>query len=486
MATDKPTSSFGIELEFLVAVKRNPPSPARKPLRFLGARGAPIVVDGGGNAHGVSVPAAVRANIKRTIRLAAERCAGDRVVSSEAEATADPEAIHLRPYAEGWQVKDDMSVKMPPELLREEHMQEYIWQRAEITSPPLWATEKSYNEVRAVVWALSDAYWVLAPAETAGLHVHYGRGRDWIPFHELRRIAAFLYPADPILVQMHPPPRRETAFAASNRLYSQLAHWVTPEQAAALIRNPDLEEVPPWADGSGPQTRPLPAPAPFFPPLFRRGALGGYTFSEHVFGLGRDPMLDQGRQTPLGTEAGARALLAAPNAPTVALLMQFFMNRAAYNFGAYNSGTYRRVWPGPSGPGGELLPDPYNQPRRTLEFRQAASTDDADEVVAHCRVVVRICEWAGRSRPRDFWKIVLDCAQAETHPGWYDVFDLLADLGLADEARVLQRRLARSYGVQTPDRGRAPGWRRASSVPPTRTWTSLPSRVLRSFRYMVV
>lgn len=67
---------------------------------------------------------------------------------------------------------------------------------------------------------------------------------------------------------------------------------------------------------------------------------------------------------------------------------------------------------------------------------------DSDEVVAHGKMVVHICERASTVDPVTFWAGVLNCKRVGYTPLWYDVFHLLADLELVVEAEVLHRVMA--------------------------------------------
>lgn len=65
--------------------------------------------------------------------------------------------------------------------------------------------------------------FIISPDEDCGLHIHVGQGNNWLPFKPLRKIAAFLYAADPVLAQCHPMHRRKNLFCPSPRLYSMVS-----------------------------------------------------------------------------------------------------------------------------------------------------------------------------------------------------------------------------------------------------------------------
>ncbi|KAL7619555.1 hypothetical protein AAE478_010095 [Parahypoxylon ruwenzoriense] len=453
MAANEIRSSFGVEVEFLVGM-RFAGQHSGTPRRFWGASGRPITAPVALQHDPFNSSLFARDRISEVINAAIQDHEGDRVVASEHEASHNPESLHLKSYLQ-WHVKEDVSVYLPPEIQEETDMNNYLWENIEITSPALWATENSYAEVQHIIQTLSDTFWVVTP-HTAGLHVHYGRGTDWIPFRDLRRIAAFLYAADPIIAQMHPKHRRETAYAPSNRLYSNLAHWMTTNQASDQANAHTLEAGPELTDdsvsGREPEPRPTRARGPNFKSIFKRGMLEGYTFQPDLFNYTRIDGLDENVNTPLSIPTAAQFLFASLNAPTVSMLMAYDFYRAAYNFKPYAARTYRQYRRARDG--GVLR---QRQEKRTVEFRQPASTFVPEEITTHCKIIVQMCEWASTVELNELWKLILDLSQVETNGEWYDVFDLLTDLGLNDEARVVQRQMANERGIKilNEERGRA-------------------------------
>ncbi|KAI1645204.1 uncharacterized protein F4817DRAFT_367066 [Daldinia loculata] len=438
-------SSFGVEVELLIGIRRTGPMMAT-PRMFQLAKGKPIIPEPGNTTTAV-----VQRQVEEVIRVALQGHEGDRVITKPEELT-DAEGSHLRRYT-GWGVGRDMSV-MAFNLERD--MTVYDWQDLEITSPALFATEKSFAEVHHVLTAIYNNFWVFAP-ETAGLHIHYGRGKEWVPIHHLRRIAAFLYAADPILTQMHPPHRRETErnYCPSNRHYSVLAHGISSAQAGRylgvgnLVEEHHEEDPGPSPPGSAPEPKPGQEKGPRFTPIFKRGTLEGYKFDKTYFTSGELEWAEgeylPGRQVDksLDIQTAVRELLSAPSSPVISTLMQHrIFRRCAYNFAAYSVEAYGAVQIYGAGP---LL---RAQPKRTIEFRQATGTVNADEVVAHARIAVRLCEFACETDINALWIMILDFLQAETQPTWYDVFDLLFELGLANEAKVIQRQMAKQRGIE--------------------------------------
>lgn len=144
-----------------------------------------------------------------------------------------------------------------------------------------------------------------------------------------------------------------------------------------------------------------------------------------------------------------REILRCTNCPTVAELMRYadyLTDRPAYAFKAYTSDLYKRVLTE-----GDGQVSPIFQHKRTVEFRQMASTINSDEVVAHGKIILRLCQAAAEMELEELYEVVLDCSVAEANGDWFDVFDLLAELGLESEAKVLQYAVARFRGETVPD-----------------------------------
>ncbi|TGJ78187.1 hypothetical protein E0Z10_g10577 [Xylaria hypoxylon] len=427
MAPFKP--SIGVELDFLLCFRRSD-LPMRTDLRPT--PGSRVIFP-------PSVLGMMEARIRRTIddALARPHSLGDRVIKSNWEAAA-PDALHLRGY-QHWTIKAAETYNFPDQMRDEAFVRTFRWYPFKIASPALWVTENSWAEIRTVVQAMTDDLIIIIPPGAA-MNFHYGHGKEYIPFRKLRRIAALLVAVDPLMTQLHPEYRRRDNTALSNRLYSRIAHG-RPAELTARILGADYVEAEPEVPVR--RRRPIPIPRPFrrrtpnFIAPFRRGQLTGYPFSTEVFrgsGYAEDNTDDFG---PVEIPPAVREILQCRNAPTVAELMRYSPqpdDRPAYSFQAYTFDRYQRA----------------AQNKRTIEFRQMASTFEPREVVAHGEVIVRLCEFAAEAPLEELWKIVLDCAVGENHGTWFDIFDLLADLELISEARILQHSVARFRGETVP------------------------------------
>ncbi|KAI0554708.1 hypothetical protein F4679DRAFT_570143 [Xylaria curta] len=365
-----------------------------------------------------------------------------------------PGALHLKPHVD-WSCGRDSSVRLPKDLEQQRYMRDYCWYAVEIASPALWPTAESWASIRAVVQAFKDEYWIVTPP-SAGMHFHYGNGIDYIPFFKLRRMAALLVAVDPIMAQLHPNHRKVNEWCLSNRLYSKIAHG-TPAAATSRELGAEYVEAEPEFPGVHPQPKPVARPfrrrTPNLIVPFRRGQLGGYSldgvFYRHWGGstYDYDGVTDPG-QRPLEIPLAVREILRCTNSVTVAELMRCSplpSDRPAYSFLAYTLLNYKQMLTTND------IVDVEYQRKRTVEFRQYASEMDPDCVVAHGKVIVRLCEMAAAMELEGIWEVALDCAVGEVNGNWYDVFDLLADFGLEDEAKVLQYSVARFRGETVPD-----------------------------------
>ncbi|KAI8947533.1 hypothetical protein F4801DRAFT_560489 [Xylaria longipes] len=288
------------------------------------------------------------------------------------------------------------------------------------------------------------------------MHYHYGNGKEYIPFQKLRRMAALLVACDPLIVQLHPQHRRVNEYCMSNRLYSRIAHG-RPAAVASREINAEYIEAEPEFPTNRPKTKPVARPSrmrtPNFLVPFQRGTLTGYDLTDEFFylaftesGYDYDNIVENPR--PLEIPYAVREILRCTNAPTVAELMRHTpldAQRPAYSFKAYSHGEYKHT----------IMQDGQNvleyQYKRTVEFRQMASTMDPNCVVAHGKIVVRLCEIAASMELEELYQVALDCAVGETNGDWFDVFDLLAEFGLESEAKVLQYPVAEFRGEIIPE-----------------------------------
>lgn len=332
-----------------------------------------------------------------------------------------------------WRVKRDSSIKLPDGRALDQRYRGVRWVGVEVMSPALWFhSPASLAEVRRVCDALKAKYWIVFSPSTA-VHIHVGRGDAWPPLRALRRTAALLFAADPLLATLYPPHRREGRYCASNRSFSALAQGMTAERARQMValaiggvdRMPDAEPPESLGDYETTPTTITTQPQRAFHRRIPRGTLRGYP--QPAPGEGpRFPHLNIELNTPRNMIECAEELLSASRRGVVAILMlgSRFSSRLAYsllNFRERRKGDERH--------------------KRTVEFRQPAATLDADEVLAFVRLFVGLCRFAGEAEFEEVRAAIHRCAVVDEADGQgeFDVFDLLTQIGLVAEAEELQR-----------------------------------------------
>lgn len=333
----------------------------------------------------------------------------------------DPLADYLE-----WQVKNN-SIRLPDSLLRE-HINCFL-APIEITSPALVVSMNNFHLIQEACDVLENEFELLTPKAT-GLRIHVGQGRDWIPLHNLRRIAGLCYPADGLLAQLHPEHRRDNGECASNRLYSLLSRGVTARMLETTYGWHEGVEIPPSSAGA---KKDEPKDYSCIDRLaIPHGSLRGYTQNLEILVkcpipadlLEAYPNLGNNQEL-LSIKAAVGELLSCIDVRTVGRLMMCDPNRLvpAYKFSQYTSEMYR-------------LPNV----KRTIEFRQATGDLESSAAV-WARVFTWLCEWACEVDLETYWDVILRCSAAQengvTDPG-YDALDLLVDLGLHAEAQFLQ------------------------------------------------
>lgn len=293
METNK--ASFGVELEFLVCVA-SADQELNVPNMFENSTGAPILLPPGVPNRGFNAVEIARQRAERTMANAVAERRGTRVIQSMEEALSDPDSIHLQNFSE-WSFESDPSVYLTADLRDEQYINEYYWVSVEIASPAFWDTPESWAEIREVVDAFKAEYWIITP-HTAGMHYHYGHGKDYIPFTKIRRMAALLVAVDPLIVQLHPTHRRANEYCLSNRLYSRIAHG-SPAAVNARAIGAEYVEGEPEFPGSRPQPNPVARPFRRRTPNLLVPFSAGSSTDMHLMSFSFSSLL--GRATPMTT-----------------------------------------------------------------------------------------------------------------------------------------------------------------------------------------
>ncbi|KAI1798859.1 hypothetical protein F4811DRAFT_569084 [Daldinia bambusicola] len=435
--------SFGIEMEFFLAWRAEsftgtvpaPPGVQVSP-------GAPLVVRRRWADVGDRVGA-----LALIIDEAFQSPAGTVApLDKNAVNYGDMEWNHLERYRR-WSVVDDATLRALPKELADRSYKDFGWVGAEIVSPALWATNEGFDEVRRMCDFLQKHFWIFNPPQ-AGLHVHVGNGNEWLPLNSLRQIAALLYAADPILAQCHPRHRYENAFCTSPRLYSNVSFGLVnpinnPPQSRLPTGPVEIERPSVYANviervqnlfhHFASRTEPskdnnVPTRVQFpTRPATAAYNLDKDTVQDALWDLGGDYQGPHNVQNyepvPMVTAVGE--ILKSADRQSIARMMGIGPRRGAYSFAQLQK-----------------------EAKRTIEFRQAASTVDPIEVVTYARIAVGLCQFAASASHNDLMQIILDCEIAEGNPSWFDVYDLLAEVGLTPEAKIMQAVLS---GTLTDD-----------------------------------
>ncbi|KAI1658917.1 hypothetical protein F4813DRAFT_395319 [Daldinia decipiens] len=427
--------SFGIEMEFFLAWRAESfTGTVPTPPGFESKTGRPLVVRGGWATE--------------SDRVGALALMVDEAFPSSAAAVApsgggvpdygDQEWHHLYQFRR-WEVSFDPTLKRLPDALRDKTGEDFGWVGAEVVSPALWAIDEGFEETRRMCEFLQANFWIFTAPE-AGFHVHVGKGNEWLSLNSLRQIAAFLYAADLTLAQSHPEHRRDNIWCPSPRLYSNVS---------VGIKNPPIQAQPAPPDEPKEVTEVTEKSAyagfmelaqNFFQSWVGRDEppQDSQVFTKHQFlpgptvskfninrnlvelvmsyhGSCLEERQDPRRYKPIPMMTAVAEILRSADRRSIARLMNIGQRRGAYNFVQLEK-----------------------EHKRTIEFRQAASTVDPVEVVTYARIAVGLCQFAATASHEDFFKIILDCKTAEENPSCYDVYNLLKKVDLYPEAKVVQ------------------------------------------------
>lgn len=329
-----------------------------------------------------------------------------------------------------WQARNDYSIDALPNgtQIRGE-FGGATWLGIEVTSPALYNRPESFAEVRRAIELLHENYWVMVSPAVCGMHVHVGMGADHISLRRLRRLGALLFASDRLLAQLHPQHRLTDMYCLGISLVSQVAQGQTNQEALETLRPTQRPVV-----EASPGLRTAIAANPgrdLFVPNFERkiryGALTGYNYKPgNPFTIESLPGAHFNPPRPM---AGAvREILSVTRPEALATLLEGYEmphQRLNYNFANYNDQRY------PDNPSA----------KRTIEFRQAAGTLNADEVILFAKVYLGLFEFASTTSSENLLSVIHRCIEASDSVSDridFDVLDLLASIGLVDELGPLQ------------------------------------------------
>ncbi|KAK7991299.1 hypothetical protein PG988_000093 [Apiospora saccharicola] len=282
-------------------------------------------------------------------------------------APAHPNAQYTAlPDFHRWTVYEDSTVVISPPTERHHQQQDLPavtasaapaqfqtrWYGLELISPAQPNTARAHQEAAFVLNVLRQHYGNrMRVNESCGLHIHVGMGPEAIPVPRLRRIAALLYAADPLLAVLHPPHRQNNRFCPSIRRHANVTWGMVEAMATAEVSAGACSSVG-----------------------------GTWTGFAAAGGGGCGP----GRETPVTLRAAVAQLLNCDTGYAVARLLQYRDAKSNYNFNSY---LVARSSP----PRGNV----------TVEFRQHEGTLDARRIEAWARLCVGIAEWAAFDMTED-------------------------------------------------------------------------------------
>lgn len=341
----------------------------------------------------------------------------------------------------------------------------YRWVGMELRSPAFFADDNSFTEIERVV-RLLRAEFRLRINQTTGFHVHVGLGSEPLPSRAVLRLAQFLWCADGILSHLHPPERMLSTYCPSIRHESYLARrepddpeWdgdstlgddqnvtsesqfaVVSDRVAVLRQNPGFFPALDARSGTSRLQR--------FPPVRTnpyedveaqrryhaqwRWALERKTRREFL--LIRWPSGGLADTSVTSVLDGLLTLCQPEMRTDAALAVRRISipddQRANYNCNAYR---FRNIGADPR--------------RMTVEFREAAGSLDPSWVATWAKIASRIVGFCLEAREEEFFEVLMRVVEAElayeANEGIsrYDVIDLLHDLSLSEEARVVEEKI---------------------------------------------
>lgn len=365
--------------------------------------------------------------------------------------------------------------------VRETKFSMYNWAGIEIRSPALVAEAGSFDEIRRVVTLLRNTFR-LRINDTTGFHVHVGMGAQKLPPRAIRRLSQFLWCAEGMLSQLHPPERMLNQFCPSIRHSSHLArggldHWRIAEEeskkmAESLGRSSDVEPAQDQEDHtkvskrlatlqqnpnsfSALNSRLDPLRLRRFQPvraspyeneearrrhrskggraltlLTRREFLEQGLLHPHEAGMPRPKPEETSTSIIDGLGVLCQEQMYTNTTRAVNMLSGYMGQRFNYNLLAYDFQDF-----------GDL------EVRRTVEFREEAGSLEPSWVVAWSRICSRIVEFCLQAKEDVFVDVLMRVVEAELafeasqEELRYDVVDLLNDLSLHGEAKFVEENI---------------------------------------------
>ena len=214
---NEPTSttrlSFGVELEFLIAMSRWPTEEDNMD--------ADHSISGDPDARIADKLPPLHPESANSFAAIKKTLAGKGIKAWDTWTDPEGKGIDMSDY---WIIKGDSSVK-------EASLEEYNWDTVEITSPACYAFDEAFDMVRLVVSLITTNFRCRINSST-GFHVHVGNGKQQFDLRTLRNFGAVWWAVEPLLAVLHPPERMVCSWSTSTRRICS-----TNGQLAESVRN---------------------------------------------------------------------------------------------------------------------------------------------------------------------------------------------------------------------------------------------------------
>ncbi|KAK8084549.1 hypothetical protein PG997_005820 [Apiospora hydei] len=382
-------------------------------------------------------------------------------------AKVNVQSIHMAggaPLYYGWRVVEESTAKLPIDETRHYHPQ-VKYTSLELLTPAMEFNQKSLDEIRTVYKCLTITETPgfrpgpLTPT-TCGYHVHVGIGAERFSAHQTRRLACVTYATGRLLTQLLPDHRKGNLHARTNCYYSFLAHGQSAYWACEQVRIQAQSQDPEGKDANfgtngGMQETPLLVPAEIYVPSGPLGFSWEKKENEEK-SKGKEVTDASGdvemQEAPRFTRKLPRGSLPREDlnpesffytSPQQVLLSDINLVPSRFE-GAGSSPTsiadaVNVVMHCPSAAAVAQLLRPG---RLGVSFSNLATplpaTFDADAACAWIGIVAQLCRVAIDWPWEDVAVLLRRCALADAKPDEHDVFDLLVDIGCAEQAAVIQ------------------------------------------------
>ncbi|RDW79817.1 hypothetical protein BP6252_04455 [Coleophoma cylindrospora] len=212
--------SFGIELEFAVALLKDPNNPLtakenQNRYQHIPSDSLRGQLQGKDGLPIAPTPLTVHRHICQVLVNAGTNCEVEYDQAKDEYTT--------------WIVTSDLSIESP----LSDFANRFHWYGVEVKSPARYYFEDSITEIKKVCRVLTENY-LLNTNESTGLHVHVGLGSQNYSIPHLRRLAAFVWAFENYFDTLHPKHRINTQYTRSMRYGSG---WVEETSDSPTVKN---------------------------------------------------------------------------------------------------------------------------------------------------------------------------------------------------------------------------------------------------------